>query len=255
MSFAFAGMCLQNSREFDLNSIFFTLKNVWNIKVNADSDGYTEEPYLVKFKINDTTFIVKYVDFQVPIEEVKVKSVMSEMDEEFTNLAINHISHVAVGAVTEANPVETASDFCKVVSSVLSEPYSIGVMTPSKIIDSNTFVQETMFLKQDYLPIYNLINVSYKEDKSGISAFTTGLKDFGKPEMEILDSDKDIDTVQMRLYNIAYYIIDNDKELIDEETLTLQEQDEEGNTSNVKFDVEYNDGINIKGKTVKVYEL
>lgn len=254
MSYAFAATCLQGSREFDLNSIFYSLRSTWGIRINADNEDYFEEPYLARFSIDDTLLLMKYVDHQVPQKEIMLKCSKAEYGDEFTKAAANHVSHVAVAAVTQGNPVSAAISLAKITSCIMSEPFAIAVCTPGKIIEAGAYIHETLFLKEDYLPIYNFINVSLKEENGFVSAFTTGLKDFGKPELEIVDTSEDADAVEFRLYNIAYYVIDSDKELMDAETLTLQEQDEDGNTMNREFELKYDEGTNIKGKTVKIID-
>ncbi|MGP1568160.1 MAG: DUF4261 domain-containing protein, partial [Peptoanaerobacter stomatis] len=63
---------------------------------------------------------------------------------------------------------------------------------------------------------------------------------------------EDPETLRNRLLNLAYFLIDNDTELSEDETLTLKEIDSDGNNVSLEFKVKYDKAVNGIGKTVKI---
>ena len=83
----------------------------------------------------------------------------------------------------------------------------------------------------------------YKEN-DGICAFTSGLRYFGKEEIEVLNSSYEPNDVLSFMYTICEYVVIEDIELKDGETI--------GFTEDQKLPISISKGVSVPGDTVKI---
>ena len=89
-----------------------------------------------------------------------------------------------------------------------------------------------------------LIYVGMYLSKTGLCAFTSGMRFFGKEEIEIVDSSKQPNDVVSFLYSIAEYVISEDVLLQDGETI--------GFTDEQKLPISVGPGVSVQGNTIKI---
>lgn len=249
----FSGLCLLNTYEFDLNHILFNLKQRWGIKVNADLDEYEETDDGVVFNIDGFDCFIKFVDKKISDEEISLKSSFNYMFENASQRCKEHTCYIAIGVISKKSKVETALMFTKLSSSCLEQYNAIAIYTTYNVIEADYFIDESMYIKDDFLPIENWVYIGFvNEEDESISLYTLGMKNFDKDEMEILNSYEAFEILRNRMLNIAYFIIDNDMELSDEETLTLTEFTKDANKVSIELKIRYDEAINGKGKTLKI---
>lgn len=249
----FTGLCLMNIKEFELNHILLNLRQSWGIKVNADMEEYEESENSVAFAIEDMNCFINFIDSKIPDEEITLKASFNYMFEDGVQRCKSHKSYLAIGVVGGENRVKSAILFTKIATACLQEYNMIAIYTPYNVIEADAFIDEASFIKQDFLPIKNWIYIGFiKNEGDSLSAYTIGMKAFLKDEMEILNSYEEPETLRNRLLNLAYFLIDNDTELSEDETLTLKEIDSDGNNVSLEFKVKYDKAVNGIGKTVKI---
>ena len=94
------------------------------------------------------------------------------------------------------------------------------------------------YLSFDYaLSVYGLI-------PEAVYAFTSGMRFFGKQEMEILGSSYEPDEVLSFMYTICEYVIVEDIELKDGETIGFSEDQ--------KLPIKLSKGVSVPGDTLKI---
>ena len=105
--------------------------------------------------------------------------------------------------------------------------YAIGVYQGSAtlLLPKNLYLDFSDFLKEDNLPLqlWLYIGIIKQEDKS--SVYTYGMKEFGKSEIEIIDSAMDSDELYYFLLSILQYILEGDVILNDGETIGFSEEE------------------------------
>ena len=78
----------------------------------------------------------------------------------------------------------------------------------------------------------------------GVSAYTTGLRNLGKDEIEIVDVNKNPNEIRELLLNIASYVIEEDVILHAGETIG------EDNTQRLR--IVKSEGVNVDGESLKI---
>ena len=126
------------------------------------------------------------------------------------------------------SPVEQYSLLTKVNASILRTcENAIGVYQGSAtlLLPKNLYLDFSDFLKEDNLPLqlWLYIGIINQEDKS--SVYTYGMKEFGKSEIEIIDSAMDSDELYYFLLSILQYILEGDVTLNDGETIGFSEEE------------------------------
>ena len=103
---------------------------------------------------------------------------------------------------------------------------AIGIYQGSAtlLLPKNLYLDFSDFLKEDNLPLqlWLYIGIINQEDKS--SVYTYGMKEFGKSEIEIIDSAMDNDELYYFLLSIIQYILEGDVILNDGETIGFSEE-------------------------------
>ena len=250
---AFSGICLLSTREFELNHILLNLRQSFGIRVNADIEEYEENENGVVFSLDGLDCFINFVDSKIADEEIGIKASFNYMFEDSVTKCLSHTSYIAVGVVGGENRVSSALLFTKLAAACLMQYNAIALYTTYNVIEADDFIQEAMHIKNDFLPIENWIYIGFIQNEDDtMSAYTIGMKNFLKDEMEILDSLEDAQTIRNRLLNIAYFVIDTDTELSDEETLTLDEFTKKGDKIKIELKIKYDKAVNGIGKTLKI---
>lgn len=95
----------------------------------------------------------------------------------------------------------------------------------SLLIPKEDYLSEAEFMNEEYLPINLWIYVGLRVTDNGNAGYTYGLKEFGKAEMEILDSAKSLEDIRGFLFNIAHYVIEYDITFHDGQTVGVSEEE------------------------------
>jgi hypothetical protein len=98
-------------------------------------------------------------------------------------------------------------------------------------------------MKNTCLCIIGYISVSGYLTK-GNSGYTYGLNEFGKYELEIINSSKSLEEIGDFLFNMAHYVLDFDVVFQDKQTCGLSEEE--------KIPISFSKGVFVEGKTFKL---
>ena len=80
-------------------------------------------------------------------------------------------------------------------------------------------------MKEDELPTFNWIWFGLWRNKNGLNGYTYGMDAFGKEEMEVLGTGADPNDLRDFLASLASYVLENDVELHDGETIGFSADD------------------------------
>lgn len=158
----------------------------------------------------------------------------------------SHQSHLIVTAMqSTANPVKRHILFSQVVCSVLRTTRAMGVYLGSQslLIPKADFLDEMKLLSTDYLPINLWVYFGLQSRQNKQSAYTYGLTAFGKMEMEIIDSDKDLEQLRELMFNISHYVIENN--------ITFEDQQTIGMSAEEKIRISISEGVFVNGNSYK----
>lgn len=248
---AFGGFVLLDMSGFEKNEILFNLRNMWKININADTNKYKETENMIRFEFENADCVIIYSEKKLNDEWMVNRARLNYYFENAVQVCQNNVAHITIGVSGEGRYVDLAILFNKIASSCLNINNARAIYCSHNVIEKSEYIRESYYLKNNYLPIENLIYIGFvqSEDdvnhKSLTSAYSLGLKFFDKLELEIVDSSNNIEKLRNKMLNIAYYIIDNDIIFTDEETITISEKDEDGNVIPMKYTIKQEKSVNI----------
>lgn len=165
--------------------------------------------------------------------------------------AASHKAHLLVTVLPNPenygaapSKTETAVLFVKVMSSLLSLPEALGAYVCGTLVEPAFYRTFASMIHDELFPVYNLVWIGLYGTEGSISAYTYGLKDFGHREIEVLEADAEPGEIREFLGNLAAYVIEEDVDFIDGETV--------GYTDEQRCPVTIGEGAALPGKTCRV---
>jgi hypothetical protein len=99
-------------------------------------------------------------------------------------------------------------------------------------------------MSEEDLPLYNWVYFGLRKENGKQSVYTYGLADFGKMEMEIIESKNSIEELNEMMFNLTHYVIAFNVTLKDGETIGLSAEQ--------KLKISESKGKFLEGKTLKI---
>ena len=115
--------------------------------------------------------------------------------------------------------------YVKLVAACCRQKYATGVYTSGVVFEPRFYEGFADMIKDDELPIFNWIWFGLYRNEKGVCGYTYGMDAFGKDEIEVLDTDADPNDLRDFMASIVSYILDDDVELHDGETIGFSEND------------------------------
>ena len=147
---------------------------------------------------------------------------------------------------SKQNQISRFKIFTQVVCSLLKTTNALGVYqgNQSILVPKADYLNEAANMSEDYLPLNLWIYFGLQTTDKGNSGYTYGLKEFGKTEMEILDSTKDLEDIRGFLFNMTHYILDYDVVFKSGQTC--------GSSADEKIKITLSKGKLVEGDTFKL---
>lgn len=232
------GTVLFEEKKIDFNKVKENLKRNWQMDITSD---ITEEGFV--FNVGNT--LIKIVknnedlkDFM--FEKVKNNIFWIEGESEVAKVK----SYVDVIIEDGKDRVKLAKLFVKVVTSVLKVDGSIGVYREPSIISKEDYIDVAEELYDNEFPTLDMVYFGLYRTENGIGGYTKGLEFFGKKEIEVLDTDIDVEKLYTFLIDVADYVITSDVKLNDGETI--------GFSVEQKIPMSLSEGVAVEGESIKI---
>jgi hypothetical protein len=253
----FMGMVLLDNAEFDVNRFKKDLLTKWDIesitspegmKVRAaiatkDVDTVEEEDmeeahFLV---IDDYKVVVAPFSFAMPMEAVMQGATRNYLWEEALDAVINHTGHVAISIVEgPGNPLEEGILLTKLLSVATEQTGASAIYTNGVLYEAKKYHEETEQLRDDMLPMANLIWVDMEfEDDDTISLHTSGMELFKQLNVEFLHCPWHPEKAWNYVLSVADYVLTSDK--------TVQDGDSVGRTEEEQLTVHIDGPVHADG--------
>lgn len=241
---AILGMVLLEDRNsFDLKGTVSELKTKWKLKVN-DNDADDKTAVL---EIENYNVAIAVIPAKIPGEEVEKNAEFNYFWENGVEETSKHKGHIVLSILNAGkNVVQENLLYTKIVSAVLNHSKSIGIYIGGRtlVIKKDFYQANVEMMSEEDLPLYNWIYFGLRKENGKQSVYTYGLSDFGKLEMEIVDSEYSLKELNEMMFNLAHYVVAYDVTLKHGETIGLSAEQ--------KLKISESKGRFLDGKTLKI---
>ena len=222
----FTGFVLLSRGEWDKEQFIRDMQEKWDIPVDEyDASGEKDDDALV-FEVGDMLAAVSLADFPIPGGEAEANAENNYMWEDAVKTAREHRAHLLVAVLgKEENLLEKGRLFTKVVAACCRQEYAAGIYTSGVVFEPRFYEGFADMMQEDELPIFNWIWFGLWRDENGMNGYTYGMASFGKDEMEVLGTNADPNDLRDFLASLASYVLENDVELHDGETIGFTADD------------------------------
>ena len=222
----FTGFVLLSKGEWDKQQFIRDMQEKWGITVDEYSANEEKDDDALVFEVGDMLAAVSLAACPIPDEEAEANAENNYMWEDAVKVAREHRAHILVAVLgKEKDLLEKGRLFTKVVAVCCRQKYATGVYTSGVVFEPQFYEGFADMLKGDKLPIFNWIWFGLWRNEKGLNGYTYGMETFGKDEMEVLDTDADPYDLLDFLASLASYVLENDVELHDGETIGFTADD------------------------------
>ncbi|MBR1423012.1 MAG: DUF4261 domain-containing protein [Ruminococcus sp.] len=234
-----SGFVLYKDANMDWNRFFKYLKEDWDIEV---ADEVKDDA--VVFKIDDMMVACSLLPSPVPNKEAEEAANTNVFWKGGPEAVAEHNAQVLLAVMNKFDPYDQAILFAKVACCLLKLDNAIGIYKAPTCYEKQFYINFANSIKDDQTPMPILIHAGMYLTKTGLCAYTSGMRVLGYEEMEIIDSQLQPDQVIGILYAIAEYVVTEEAVLKNGETI--------GFTDDQKLPITVSAGVSVQGTTIKI---
>lgn len=232
-----------DDKRYQLDKVIDNLRVFWSLDV-TDIAGDDEA---ASFNVNGEEIALANMPVQIPWGDIEGtaqyaynwKSALKDLE--------GHTGHAIVSVMaSQNNSVDRFKILSKVLGSILMTSEAVGVYQGSQslLIPRSQYLGHLKALEEDDVPVMLWIYLGLRETANGNCAYTYGLKDFEKPEIEVIDSKLSLDELFDFLFSITSYVIGSNITLKNGETIGL--------TAEQKIPIKLSKGQFVEGQSLKL---
>ena len=218
----FCGSVLLSEDEWDKDKLISDLQAYWGIELPKEDTE--DEDTIVNF--DKCRIVISKFPAPVPNEEAEINAENNWMWEEAVEVTKTHKAHIVVAILgDEEDLISRGLLYTKIMATCCKQEKAIGVFTSGVVFEPSYYMNAAEMIRDGELPIFTWVWFGLYRTENGLSTYTYGMKAFGKYELEILDADEEVGKLLSFISAIASYILQDDVEFKDGETIGLSEED------------------------------
>ena len=212
------GFVLLKENRFDSAAFFHTLQQEWGIRPEEDGELGGD---ILTFNVGEHICAVSLMPAPIPDGEAEASAAYNYYWPEAVEAARQHQAHllIAVMPTGDGTAFERMRLYSKIVSSCLADANALGVYTSGTVFAPDFYRSLCDEMRNGQLPVPVWVFLGLYADESGNHAYTIGMAQFDKMEMEIRASQHDMNDIHSTLTGICAYIISGNITLHDGETI------------------------------------
>lgn len=234
---------LEDTNSFNLEAAINELRTKWELTIgDHEADDKT-----AVLGIGDYNIAIATIPAAIPEGEVEKAAAYNYFWEKGAEATSKHKGHIILSIMNAGkNAVQENLLYSKIVSAVMNNSQSIGIYIGSRaLVLKKDFYQDNVeLMSEEDLPLFNWIYFGLRTENGKQSVYTYGLADFGKQEMEIIDSENSTEELSEMMFSLAHYVTASDVTLKDGETIGLSAEQ--------KLEITESEGKFVDGKTLKI---
>ena len=222
----FTGFVLLSKGEWDKEQFIRDMKEKWDIAVDEYDASEEKDDDALVFEVGDMVAAVSLATYPIPNGEAELNAENNYMWEDAVKVAKEHCAHIMVAVLgKEENLLEKGKLYTKVVAACCRQEYATGIYTSGVVFEPRFYEGFADMMQDGELPIFNWIWFGLWRSENGMNGYTYGMDVFGKDEMEVLGTDAKPSDLRDFLASLVSYVLENDVELHDGETIGFAADD------------------------------
>ena len=218
----FCGSVLLSEDKWDKDKLISDLQADWGIELPKEDTE--DEDTIVNF--DKCRIVISKFPAPVPNEEAEINAENNWMWEEAVEITKTHKAHIVVAILgDEEDLISRGLLYTKIMATCCKQEKAIGVFTSGVVFEPSYYMTAAEMIRDGALPIFTWVWFGLYRTENGLSTYTYGMKAFGKLELEILDADEEAGKLLSFISAIASYVLQDDVEFKDGETIGLSEED------------------------------
>lgn len=242
----FASFILLNDISIDFDLFIKNFYEDWGIEIPIND--VSKENEAVVSEIDGMMVTIGYMPAPIPNDEVVENAKTNFMWKEAVAVAESHKAHIIVAVLRREQPLlEAAVLYVKLCASCLKQPHAVAINTIGSVLAPDFYIHTAKsYIENDSFPIMNLVFFGLYSNDNGktCSGYTYGMDNFGKKDIEILNSLHKAGEILDFMVDIASYVIEYDVILKDGETI--------GFSAEQKLPITESAGVAINVNTLKI---
>ena len=240
------GMVLLENATFDVEQFKKDLLAQWDIVslttpddmkagaavVTKDVDSVEEDMEEAHvLVIDDYKVMIAPFSFAMPVEAVEKVEAGALRNYLFDNgleAIMKHTGYVAIGIVEgTGNTLEESILLSKLLAVATEQKGTTAIYTNGVLYEADMYYKETERLRDDVLPMVNLVwvDIDFEEDGT-ISLYTSGMEEFDQLNVEFLHCPWDPERAWNYILSVANYVLTSGKELTDGDSVGRTEEEQ-----------------------------
>ena len=220
---SFCGSVLLSEDLWDKEKLISDLKADWEIELSKED---TEDEDTIVTDLDKCRIVISKFPAPVPNEEAEINAENNWMWEEAVEVTKTHKAHIVVAILgDEEDLISRSLLYTKIMATCCKQEKAIGVFTSGVVFEPSYYMKSAGMIRDGELPIFTWVWFGLYRTKNGLSTYTYGMKAFGKLELEILDADEEAGKLLSFISAISSYVLQDDVEFKDGETIGLSEED------------------------------
>lgn len=194
--------------------------------VDTVEEEEMEEAYFLV--IDDYKVMVAPFSYAMPMEIVMQGATRNYLWDDALDAVIQHTSHVAISIVEgPGKPLEEGILLAKLLSVATEQTGATAIYTNDVLYEAKKYHEETERLRDDMLPMVNLIWVDMDfEDDDTISLSTSGMELFKQLNVEFLHCPWHPERAWNYILSVAEYVLTSDIKVEDGHSIGRTEEEE-----------------------------
>ena len=220
---SFCGSVLLSEDTWDKDKLISDLQVDWGIELSKED---TEDEDTIVTDFDTCRIVISKFPAPVPNEEAEINAENNWMWEDAVEVTKTHKAHIVVAILgDEEDLISRGLLYTKIMATCCKQEKVIGVFTSGVVFEPSYYITSAEMIRDGALPFFTWVWFGLYQTENGLSTYTYGMKTFGKLELEILDTDEEAGKLLSFISAIASYILQDDVEFKDGETIGLSEED------------------------------
>ena len=238
------GMVLLENATFDMEQFKQDLLAQWDIVSLTSPEGITarasvdtkdvepveeadmEDAHVLI--IDDYKVVIAPFASAMPVEELKPGAIRNYLFNNALDVVMKHTNHVAICIVEgTGNILEESILLSKLLAVATVQTGATAIYMNGALYEADKYYQETENLRDNVLPMVNLVwvDIDFEEDGT-ISLYTNGMEEFDQFNVEFLHCPWDPERAWNYILSVANYMLTSGKELTDGDSIGRTETEE-----------------------------